>query len=322
MIAAIGVDVGGTNVRLALVDQNGAVRHPSRFPLPERGGVEPVLEALALAIETVKGRAEGNGDQIAALGVGVAGLTDVREGMVLEAVNLGWREVPFRSLLEDRLKLPVLLENDSNASAFAEVWIGAGRGCRSLIGLTLGTGVGGGLVFDGELWRGTSGLAGEIGHMVVEPDGESCNCGGRGCLEAYASATAVVRRARKTILDGKVQGSLSRFMGTHGYLTAKDIADAATRGDPLAQVILAGAGRYLGIACTSLINIFNPEVIVVGGGMAQAGEHILGPARAEVKERALRPLAESTKIVLSPLGELAGAIGAAGLALRCYAPCR
>lgn len=310
--------MGGTNVRLVLVDQDGAVRDSDRFPIPEWGRMEPLLEAFAPAIEAVRGRAGGNGYQVAALGVGVAGLTDVEEGVVLDAINLGWTEVPFRSLLEERLKLPVLLENDANAAAFAEVWTGAGRGCRSLIGLTLGTGVGGGLVFDGKLWRGASGLAGEIGHMVVEPNGEPCHCGGRGCLEAYASATAVVREVRRAILDGKVGGPLSGFMGTLEGLTAKDVSDAASKGDPSAKEILAKAGRYLGIAFTSLINIFNPEVIVVGGGMAQAGELILGPARAEVKQRAFRPLAESTRITLSPLGELAGAVGAAGLALAAF----
>ncbi|MBI3989992.1 MAG: ROK family glucokinase [candidate division NC10 bacterium] len=322
MIAAIGVDLGATNVRLVLVDQNGAVMDSGRFPVPERGRAEPVLEDLAPAIEAMRERAEGNAYQVGALGVGVAGLTDVKEGIVLDAINLGWKEVPFQSLLEERLKLPVLLENDANATAFAEAWVGAGRGCRSLISLTLGTGVGGGLIFDGELWRGASGLAGEIGHMVVEPDGEPCHCGGRGCLEAYISASAVVRDAKKAILDGKVGEPLSSFMGNLEGLTAKDVSDAASKGDPLAKRILAKAGRYLGVACTSLIHIFNPEMIVVGGGMAQAGELILGPARVEVKERAFGPLAESTRIALSPLGELAGAIGVAGLALRRYVPSR
>ncbi len=319
MIAAIGVDLGGTNVRLVLVDQDGIVRASDRFPVPEQGRVESVLEAFAPVFETIRGRGEGNGYQIAALGVGVAGLTDVREGIVLEAINLGWKEVPLRALLEELVKLPVLLENDANASAFAEVWVGAGRGCRSLIGFTLGTGVGGGLILEGELWRGASGLAGEIGHMVVEPNGEPCRCGGHGCLEAYASATAVVREARKVILDGRIEGPPFGLMRDPETLTAQDISDAASRGDPLAQAILARAGRYLGVAFTSLINVFNPELIVVGGGMAQAGELILGPAREEVRQRAFRPLAESTRVVLSPLGELAGAVGAAGLALRRYA---
>lgn len=317
MIAAIGVDLGATNIKLALVGVEGELHGLSRFLTPEHGKVEPVVKLLASAVLALRQEAERRGDDLAGVGVGVAGWTDAERGIVRGAPNMeGWTEVPLRAILEERVQLPVFVDNDANAAAYVEAWVGAGRGCRSLVVLTLGTGVGGGIVLDGKIWRGSSGLAAEIGHMIVEPEGELCGCGCRGCLEAYASATAVVREARRAITSGSASGALAGFAGKLETLTAKDVAEAAKAGDALAAGILAEAGRHLGIALTSLINILSPELIVIGGGMAQAGELILGPAKAEVKRRLYTPLAEATRIALSPLQDEAGALGAAGLAFE------
>lgn len=317
MIAAIGVDLGATNIKLALVGVKGELWGLLRFFTPEHGKVEPVVELLASAILALQQEAERRGDDAAGVGVGVAGWTDAERGIVRGAPNMeGWMDVPLRALLEERVKLPVFVDNDANAAAYAEAWVGAGKGCRSLVVLTLGTGIGGGLVLEGKIWRGSSGMAAEIGHMIVEPEGERCGCGGRGCLEAYASATAVVREARRIIASGNASGALAGFAGRLETLTAKEVAEAAKAGDAAAARVFSIAGRYLGIALINLINILSPELIVIGGGMAPAGELILGPARAEVKRRLPTPLAEATRIILSPLQEEAGALGAAGLALE------
>lgn len=311
---AIGGDLGGTNVKLALVDGAGQVREAVRFPTPARGRLEPVLEELDRRVTPLRDRAEAAGVPLAGIGFGVAGLTDGE--VVVVAPNMqGWDRVPFRAMLADRWGLPVVIENDANAAAWGEYWTGAGQGCHSVVVLTLGTGIGGGIVLEGKLWRGVTGMGAELGHLMVEPEGEACGCGCRGCLEAHASGLAIVRDARRGIAAGQAGAALAAFRARPETLTPRDVSEAATAGDPLAREVLARAGRYLGMALADLVNVLNPEVIVLAGGVAGAGELLLGPARQELYHRTYAILADHTRIALSKLGTEAGVVGAAGLAI-------
>lgn len=316
-IVAIGGDLGGTSIRLAFVGPDGRLTHLCRFPMPPQGEADAVVATLMQGIQSLSQKAEAEELSLVALGLGVAGLTDVESGVIFHSPNLpGMNRLPLRALLEEAgVRVPIFLENDANAAAFAERWVGAGRGARSVISLTLGTGIGSGIILDGKIWRGTSGLGGEAGHLAVEAEGEPCGCGSTGCVEAYVSATGIVREAQRQIAAG-AGGLLARFTGRGDGLTAKDVYELAESGDSVAEQILRRAGRYLGVALASLVNVLNPEVITIGGGVAQAGKFLLEPVREEVRRRAFPVLAQSTRIVLSEMGDVAGMIGAAGIALE------
>lgn len=309
----MGVDLGATNLRLVLVGPDGAVRASSRSRIPSPPEPSRVVAAAVEAILSFRDAQAARGGEIAAVGIGIAGLVDPRTGFIHEAPNLGWRAVPFGETCRRALDYPLAVENDANAAAFGEWWAGAGRGSSSLVGLTLGTGLGGGIVIDGALWRGCSGVAAELGHLVVEADGEVCPCGARGCLEAYAAGRALERYVGAHLARGGAVFARARAGGEP--VTGAVIFAAARAGDPLALEAYARFGRYLGIGMASLINILNPEVIVLGGGMVAATEFFREAAEAEVRARAFAPLRESTKIRMTTLGDLAGAVGAAGLAL-------
>ena len=311
---AVGVDVGASNLRLVLVGADGIVRTSHRTRIPSPPEPPRVVAATVEAIRRLRQSAVAHGGEIAAVGLGVAGLTDPRTGFIHEAPNLGWRGVPFGAECRRALDLPLAVENDANAAAFGEWWAGAGRGSSSLVGLTLGTGVGGGIVLDGALWRGCSGMAAELGHLIVEADGDRCPCGARGCLEAYAAGRALERYVAARLERGGE--AFARVRAGGGPLTGSVISAAARAGDPLALEAYARFGRYLGIGLASLINALNPAVIVLGGGLAEAAEFFRDAAEAEVRARAFAPLRESTRILVTTLGDLAGAVGAAGLALR------
>ena len=315
-VAAIGADLGGTNIRLALVDAEGGLSEPYRYPTPAKGEAAAVVETLAQGIRVLQHQARAHGIRLAGCGLGVAGLVDGQAGLVYTAPNVaGFQNLPLKKLLEEKVDVPVTLENDANAAAFAEYWLGAGRGVSSLICLTLGTGIGSGIILEGKLLRGASGAAGEAGHMAVEADGERCGCGAQGCLEAYASATAILRDARAALAWGEGT-SLRELFGTRPEaLTAKDVSDAARAGDPVARGILERAGRYLGVGLASLVNLLNPDLITLAGGLAAAGDLLLQPALAELERRAFAVLLCRTRVELSALADTAGMLGAAGLVL-------
>ncbi len=315
-VAAIGADLGGTNIRLALVDAEGGLSEPYRYPTPAKGEAAAIVETLAQGIRVLQHQARAHGIRLAGCGLGVAGLVDGQAGLVYAAPNVaGFQNLPLKKLLEEKVDVPVTLENDANAAAFAEYWLGAGRGVSSLICLTLGTGIGSGIILEGKLLRGASGAAGEAGHMAVEADGERCGCGARGCLEAYASATAILRDARAALARGEGTALLGPFGARPEALTAKDVSDAARAGDPVARGILERAGRYLGVGLASLVNLLNPDLITLAGGLAAAGDLLLQPALAELERRAFAVLLCRTRVELSALADTAGMLGAAGLVL-------
>jgi glucokinase len=315
-VAAIGGDLGGTNIRLALVDAEGGLSEPYRYPTPPSGDAAAIVETLAQGIRVLQHQARAHGIRLAGCGLGIAGLVDVRAGLVYTAPNIaGFQDLPLKKLLEEKVDVPVTLENDANAAAFAEYWLGAGRGLGSLVTLTLGTGVGSGIVLDGKLWRGASGAAAEAGHMTVEADGERCGCGRRGCLEAYASATAIIRDARAALAAGEATALSGRFGARPETLTAKDVSDAASAGDPVARRLFERAGRYLGVGLGTLVNVLNPDLITLTGGLVAAGDLLLRPALAELDRRAFPALRRRTRVVFSALADTAGMLGAAGLVL-------
>lgn len=271
-------------------------------------------EGILAALEAGIRQALAAVPEAEAVGLGIPCTIDRTTGLAISAVNLPIVDVPIRELMRERLKLPVFVDNDANLAALAEHRHGAARGARNAVVLTIGTGVGGGLVIDGELYRGSTGAGAELGHIVVEADGPPCqgNCPSRGCVETMASGTAIAREGRAAA-EREADSELARMLDSPDGIDGRAVTEAALRGDPVAREVIARAGRYLGIALTSLANIFEPGVIVIGGGVMAAGELLLAPARAELRSRALPPQ-NATPVVAAELGPDAGMIGAATMA--------
>jgi len=307
-----GVDIGGTKVLAGTVDVDGQVHDLARLLTPHRSK-EPrvVLDTIVEAVEVLRERST-----IAAVGVGAAGFVDAAGERVLFAPHLSWRNEPLRERLEDRLGLPVHLDNDANATAWAELCFGAARGRRHVLCLTLGTGIGGALVIDGGVFRGAHGMAGEFGHLQVVPDGRRCECGNRGCWEQYSSGNALVREARELLeAESPVAVRLRELVeGDPRRLTGPVVTQAAQEGDRAAQEILRGVGAWLGTGVAGLVAAFDPELVVVGGGVSAAGDLLLGPAREALSRtltgRGYRP---EPPVVAAELGASAGMVGAASL---------
>lgn len=307
MGALLGIDIGGTNLKAAIVSSEGAV---AAFDVTPWSAGEPE-EAVSL-IRGQRDRlvAEAGPRVLSACGCGCAGLVDRERGTVHASPNLPtWRDVKLARALEEALGLPTVVENDANAAAYAEYTVGAARGAVNAVLLTLGTGVGGGIVLGGELYRGSHGGAGEVGHTAVTLDGPSCPCGSVGCLERLVNAESIVRRAA-SLLDAGRPSSLR----DSGRLTAKDVGDAARAGDSVATEAVAAAGRVLGVGLANVVQLLDPDVIVIGGGVAEIGEPLLGPAREELAARVASYHAAVARIVPAELGEVAGVVGAALLA--------
>jgi glucokinase len=308
---AIGVDIGGTKVAAGLVDRAGRIVRRARRLTPSRDP-RAVEHTIAEVVEEVRGD-----DPIGGVGIGAAGFVDADRSRVMFAPHLAWRDEPLRDGLVARLGVPVIVENDANAAAWAEWRFGAGRGESRLVCVTLGTGIGGGIVIDGVVQRGRWGMAGEFGHMVVVPDGRRCECGNRGCLEQYASGNVLGREARELAsAESPVTVPLmERVQGDVAALVGPLITQAARDGDPVAVELFGDVGHWLGIGLANLAAALDPGMFVIGGGVSDAGELLLEPARASFRRtltgRGFRPEPE---IVKAALGPEAGLIGAADLA--------
>jgi glucokinase len=251
------------------------------------------------------------GAEILGVGVGAPGPLDTRSGVVLLTPNLGWVNLPLRQIIHDRLGLPAELDNDANCAVLGEWWVGAARGTRNAIGLTIGTGIGGGIILDGKLYHGASDVAGEIGHTTIDTEGRRCKCGNYGCLEAYASGPNIAMRAIEAIeagaetrLPGYVGGDIAR-------ITAQTVYDAAHDGDELALEVVNDTAKFLGVGVANLLNVFNPEVVVICGGVTLAGDHLFIPLRRETARRAFKPAVAACRIVPGELVGTAGVYGAA-----------
>jgi len=308
----IGVDLGGTNLRVALLNSDGVILDKRKEATHASRGWKNVVERLAAAISSQRKIAIQRGLDVTTVGVGAPGVIRMDMGVVVKSPNFpDWNNLPLRELLEKALHIPVFIENDANAAALGEQWRGAGRGIGSMILLTLGTGVGGGIVLNDKVWHGADGMAGEIGHMTLIPDGRSCTCGNTGCLEMYASARGIVQSYCEEL--GK---SIPKPLPVLKEVTSENVYQAARNDDPIAQRVMKDMGRMLGIGIANLINIFNPQMIVIGGGVRDAWPLFISATREEIMKRAFQVPAERTEIVPSLLGDDAGVVGAAAVALQ------
>ncbi len=307
----VGIDLGGTNLKVGLVGTDGRLLAEKRAPTEVSNGARAAADnMIRLARELLAERGLSAGDVIAA-GIGSPGPLNTRTGRIVKTPNLvGWDGAPLAPWVSEGLGVPAFLEGDANAACWGEHWVGAGRGVDSMVMITLGTGVGGAVILAGELVRGVDDTGGHIGHVTVEPGGHQCGCGVKGCLEAYASAPATVRRFRDAVARGE-----SSALAPSDDLTAHDIHKAALAGDRLARRTIELTGWYLGVILGGLANVLNPELCCVSGGMINAGEMLFGPMRESVCEHAFPLPGKRLKIVPAQLGEPAGIIGAAGCAL-------
>jgi glucokinase len=309
---SIGVDLGGTNLRAAAVSSDGELLEVFRISTDVAAGRDKVAADIVTGILEVR---EGHhGDKLIGVGVGVPGLILMDKGIVTTAPNLpGWEQFPLRDALESKLGCPVILENDANAAALGEVWIGAGQDVDDLVLLTLGTGIGGGIISDGKVLHGYLGMAGELGHITVEPhDGFLCGCGNYGCLEAQASATAIARMAEEAVAAGR-SPALAELRKSKGSLGAILVEEAVRAGDVEARRIYERMGEALGRGLAALINIFNFPLYLLAGGVV-AGWELFAPAMlAEVKKRSMTYRQSNTRIEKAKLGNQSGLFGAAYL---------
>lgn len=311
----IGVDLGGTNIRVGAVNSSGQVFHRLSLPTRVNLGLEEVIGRIVSTILSVIEQSEKEGHQIRGVGIGSAGIIDIRTGTVVSSPNFPeWSQVPLKLIMENKIPYPVFVDNDANAFAYGEKWVGVGKNVQSMVCITLGTGVGGAIILGGRLWHGFDGMAGEVGHMTVQPNGLRCNCGNYGCLESYASASSVVRRIKLAIQSGRTTIVMDQVNGDQDKITSTIVYQAALEGDPLAKEIMEETAVYLGIGIANLINLLNPELIVVGGGLANAWDMLYPITIAEVHRRAFASLAQTAQIRKASLGDDAGIIGAAGIA--------
>ncbi len=309
----IGIDLGGTNIKAGVVTEDGTVLRRARCETLAQEGPQAVLGRMAGLADELMAEQGLTASDVIAVGVGSPGPLSAERGVVIYTPNMpGWHDIHVTEFLKERLSLAVYLENDANAAAWGEFWLGAGRDVRNMVIFTLGTGVGGSMIMDGELVRGMDDTAGHLGHIIIDYDGPQCGCGNRGCIEAYASATSLVRRYHETVAAGSAT-ELAERMGKE--VTAKDIYEEAVTGCETCSHLIEETGRYLGVALATAANVLNPELAVYSGGMAAAGDMLFGPILKEVRERALKPPAERIRVVAAELGNDAGFIGAAGLAL-------
>jgi glucokinase len=305
----LAADLGGTNLRMAAIDRDGQILYQTRRETP-RG--ESAKQIVSVILDAANECLQNTDEKVSAIAAAVPSIIDFEKGITLKLPNIpALNGFHLSEALESELNLPCILENDANAAAIGENWRGASKDCKNSILVTLGTGVGGGIIIDGQILRGVSGTAGEIGHICVEPLGAPCGCGARGCVEQYASATAVVRLARKIIKEFP-----ESELGEKANFSSLEIYEAGTRGDELALEVFRQQGFYLGIMLAGLINVLNPEIIVIGGGAAAGWDLFVPQTIAEIRERAYREPLEIVKIVRADLGDDAGILGVARLAFE------
>ena len=307
-MAIIAADLGGTQMLAGTVDNDGRLSHRVRRESAGGGSLETVLAHLYAAIDDVMAVST---EPAAAVALAVAGAIDLQKGVVTHSPNMmSVNGTPLRGLLSERYGLPAVIINDASAAALAEHRLGAGRGCRHMIFLTVSTGIGGGIIIDNRLYQGADGTAGEFGHTTIDLDGPPDSCGGFGCLEQYASGTAIARKAAQLLRQGR-RSALTAVIDKQGSLTAADVAAAAGQGDALAREVFDEAMRCLGIGAAAVVNVFNPEIVVIGGGVSQAGALVFEPVRRFVAEHTYGLAAARVRIVPAELGDVAGAVGAA-----------
>ena len=315
MAKRIGIDVGGTNVKIALVDDNGKIIYSNSVPTYAKMGYEYTVNNIKQAIRDLMKETNTTTSDIEGIGFDFPGQVDCKTGVVKLAPNIpGWVNVPIAQMIEDEFHIPTRIDNDVRCAALGELKFGAGKGCENFICITVGTGIGSGIVINGKVVRGATNAAGELGHIKLQMNGGPiCGCGDTGCLEAFASGPAIVAMAQEYIKGGKSTKFREMAAAEGGEITPYMVAKAAEEGDPVAKRIFEIVGEYIGIGLTSVINLLNPEKVIIGGGVAESGELLLAPIRKTIKERAMVVSGNAVEIVPAQLGNSAGVIGASML---------
>jgi glucokinase len=311
----VGIDIGGTNLRGALVNEGGKIIKRLSIPSGADKGIDFVIENLRnLTREIIEG------ENIGGVGIGIPGIIDSAKGMITQAPNIfNVYNYPFRDILTEKMggSISVFIENDANCAALGELWTGAGKNVNSMVLLTIGTGLGGGIILDGKLWRGVDGMAGEVGHITISPDGARCNCGNIGCLETFVSAVGIRRMVKEGLEDKSLRTSLrEKVQNTPKEKLPEIVREAAIEGDKFALWIWEEFGKALGVGVANLANLLNVEMIVISGGLSDAWELFMDKAISEAKKRGLRAPMERVQIKKSTLGGDAGLLGAAYLVIR------
>ncbi len=316
----IGVDLGGTNISVGVLPMdggNGEIPGLRTVPTEAQRGAKFVVDRIVGLIEDARdevlSKYRGSASDFAGVGIGSPGPLDRKTGTVINTPNLGWRNFPLRDLISNAVGMPATLDNDANCATYGEWWLGAGRNVDTLVGLTLGTGIGGGIVLNGEIFHGVSDAAGEIGHMTIDSTGRRCKCGNYGCLEAYASGPAIALRAVEGIETGAESLLPALVDGRLEEITAATVYEAVILGDPYANEVMRETAKFLGAGVANIINVLNPAMVVIAGGVTRAGDHLFVPLRAEVRRRAFRSAEEACQIVSGQLPTTAGVIGAAAV---------
>lgn len=306
----IGVDIGGTNVKIAIVDNKGHIAYSNSVPTGAEMGYQYTISNIKSVIYTSLKETDITKEQIGGIGMGLPGQIDSDNGIVRLLPNIhGWVNVPLAQIMEQEFGLKTKVDNDVRCATLGEYKYGAGKGYKNIICITVGTGIGSGIILNGQLIRGANMSAGEMGHMTLQDcHGPICGCGNTGCLEAYASGPSIVATAKKYTLGGK--SSKFSELAANKPITSQIVAEAAKMGDNVARTIFRETGYWLGIALANVVNLLNPEVIIIGGGVAQAGDLLINPVKEVINKRALQVATENLKVLPAELGESAGVVGA------------
>ena len=311
-LPVLAIDLGGTKILTAIISNRGRVVASEYHLTLADEGPEAVINRILSAIDHLLSLGNIGSSQLDNISIAAAGAIDLEKGLVTLSPHLpGWHDVPLRDIVKEKYRVNTFLLNDASAAALGEHHFGAGKEVNNLVYLTVGTGIGGGIIINGKLYSGASGSAGEIGHMTIDVNGLRCKCGNIGCLEMLVSGTAVAREAVRRIGCGESSSLTEMVEGKIENITAEKVEVAARRGDSLALEVILEAATYLGIGMVNLVNIFNPEMIIVGGGMAKMGDLLLEPARQVVRKRAFSLSAQAVRIVPAQLGDNGGVLGAA-----------
>jgi glucokinase len=310
----VGVDLGGTNIVAGALAEDGSdVLALRSEPTRADQGAEAVVDRMVRMIDSVIAetiaQTGAKRDDMIGIGVGAPGPLDRARGIVVTTPNLGWTNFPLRDVISERTRLPVRIDNDANCATLGEWWLGAAKGASNVVGMTIGTGIGGGIIIGGRLYHGASDVAGEIGHATIDITGRRCKCGNYGCLEAYASGPSIADRAREALSADDNAMMIRMAGGDPGRITAATVYEAAKRGDDTALDVVRETSRFLGAGIANLLNIFNPNVVVIAGGVTQAGDTLFAPLRREVRKRAFKPAVDACEIVPGIL-TAAGVVGA------------
>jgi len=313
-VFVVGVDLGGTKIYSAVVDREGIIHGTGRKKTKAENGFEATMERMVACVQEAVANAGIDMGQVAAIGVGSPGPLDLKEGKVIETPNLKWKEAPIKARLETALNKPVRIDNDGNVGLLGEHAYGAGHGAQHMVGLFIGTGIGGGVIIDGQLLHGFNENAGELGHMILDPNGPRCGCGNNGCLEAFASRLAIEREIRCAELNGIETHIFDDMEDKNERLRSKRIAKAYEANDPATKMAVEKSASYVGYATASLLNIFNPEVVVLGGGVVEAiGEPYVKIVREVAESHVFAIARRNVRIVAAELKDDSAVLGAAVL---------